>query len=112
MLSKVGFGQIDLECLSDFFVLTGKEGIKMEPENSGTEKETPPKTKKRSPILYGGAGCALGFMIMVMIVVVITLVGPTLPISGENFGTLLNVGSWVLPLGLGVVGYFYGKSKQ
>jgi hypothetical protein len=70
------------------------------------------QTKKRSPIYYGGAGCILGFIIMVCFVAAVTLAGPSFPISGQTFGVILNVGSWVVPIGLGVWGYFYGKSKQ
>jgi hypothetical protein len=84
----------------------------MEPENTEIDKKAKPQTKKRSPIYYGASGCALGFIIMVLFVVAISLGGPFLPISGEAYGTIMNVGSWVLPIGLGLVGYFYGKSKQ
>lgn len=70
------------------------------------------QTKKRSPIYYGGSGCALGFIIMVCFVAAAQLAGPLLPISGQTYATVLNVGSWVLPIGLGVLGYFYGRSKQ
>ena len=70
------------------------------------------KTKKRTPVYYGASGCALGFIIMVIFVAATSLAGPKLPISGATFGTIVNVGSWVLPIGLGVLGYFYGKRKQ
>jgi len=70
------------------------------------------QTPKRPPIYYGGAGCALGFIIMVCFVTTVTLVGPSFPISGQTFGTIVNVGAWVLPIGLAVLGYFYGKNKH
>lgn len=78
-----------------------------EPENTEPEQK-----KKRSPIYYGASGCAIGFFIMVGIVMVISLLGSKLTISGQAFSTFLTIGSWVVPIGLGVLGYFYGKSKQ
>lgn len=70
------------------------------------------QTRPRTPVYYGLSGCALGFIIMVILVAAAMLAGPALPISGQTFGTLLNVGAWVLPIGLGLVGYLLGKSKQ
>ncbi|MFH1524398.1 MAG: hypothetical protein ABIF04_05485 [Chloroflexota bacterium] len=80
----------------------------MKTDNEETAKKENTQTKKRTPVYYGASGCALGFIIMVIFVAVATLVG----ISGQTYGTILNVGSWVLPIGLGVWGYVYGKSKQ
>lgn len=80
----------------------------MKADNTKTAKIERTQTKKRTPVYYGASGCALGLIIMVIFVAVATLAG----ISGQTFGTILNVGSWVLPIGLGVLGYFYGKSKQ
>jgi hypothetical protein len=76
--------------------------------NSKTAKKEHTQTKNRIPIYYGASGCAMGFSIMVIFVVVVLLTG----VSVQSFGTILNVGSWVLPIGLGLLGYFYGKSKQ
>jgi len=89
-----------------------KERIKLKADNTKTAKKELTQTKKRTPVYYGASGCALGFIIMVIFVAAAMLAGPLLPISGQTFGTILNVGSWVLPIGLGVLGYFYGKSKQ
>jgi hypothetical protein len=49
---------------------------------------------------------------MVCFVTVSILMGAYLPMSKQVYGTILTVGSWVLPIGLGVLGYFYGKKKQ
>jgi hypothetical protein len=70
------------------------------------------QTKKRTPLYYGASGCALGFIIMVCFVAAITLIGPSYPFSGKTYSTIFNFGSWVLPIGLGLMGYFYGKRKQ
>ena len=84
----------------------------MKAENTKTAKKERTQTKKRSPIYYGASGCILGIIIMVCFVAAIMLTGPILPVSGQTYATIINVGSWVLPIGLGVLGYFYGKSKQ
>lgn len=84
----------------------------MKADNTKTAKKELPQTKKRTPVYYGVSGCVLGFIVMVIFVAAAMLAGPQLPISGQTFGTIVNVGSWVLPIGLGVLGYFYGKSKQ
>ena len=84
----------------------------MEADNTKTAKKERTQTKKRTPVYYGASGCALGFIIIVCFVAAVTLAGPLLPISGQTYATILNVGSWVLPIGLGVLGYSYGKSKQ
>jgi hypothetical protein len=80
----------------------------MKADNSQTAKKENTQTKKRTPVYYGISGCVLGFIIMVLFVTVVTLAG----IYGQALGAIVNVGSWVLPIGLGVLGYFYGKSKQ
>ncbi|MFL7891320.1 MAG: hypothetical protein ACK2UM_17885 [Anaerolineales bacterium] len=77
-----------------------------------TSKEERTQTKKITPIYYGASGCVLGIIIMVIFVSATLLAGSRFHISGQTFGTILNVGSWVLPIGLGVLGFFYGKSKQ
>lgn len=84
----------------------------MKADNAKTAKKEPTQTKKRTPIYYGGWGCALGLIIMVCFVATISITGPLLFIDGQIYGDIVNVGSWVLPIGLGVLGYFYGKSKQ
>ncbi len=84
----------------------------MKVEDTEIGKNEPKQAKKRSPFYYGGGGCLLGFLIMVCFVTVSTLLGSHLPISRQLFATILNVGSWVLPIGLGLLGYFYGKRKQ
>jgi len=84
----------------------------MNADNPEQENTEPEQKKKRSPLYYGASGCALGFLIMVGIVMVISLLGSKITISGKAFSTFLTVGSWVVPIGLGVLGYFYGKSKQ
>jgi len=69
--------------------------------------------KNRLPVYYGASGCALGFIIMVCFVASVALLGPQLiPMSGNTYQTVLNIGSWVLPLGLGVSGYLWAKNKQ
>lgn len=80
----------------------------MNADHPETDKKEGTLMKKRTPIFYGVSGCALGFLIMVVFVAVALLT----EISGRAFGTILNVGAWVLPIGLGVLGYLYGKSKQ
>jgi hypothetical protein len=90
------------------FAQPRKERNKLKADNTTTVKKERTQTKKRTPVYYGASGCALGFIILVIIVAVAILAG----ISGQTYGTILNVGSWVLPIGLGVLGYFYGKSKQ
>lgn len=92
----------------DSFLLIKKETNKMKADNTKTAKQERTQPKKRTPIYYGASGCALGFIIMVIFATVAILAG----ISGQTYGTIVNVGSWVLPIGLGVLGYFYGKSKQ
>jgi len=91
-------------------------GVKISSPNvapaQAASKEGRIQTNKRSPIYYGASGFALGFIIMVCFVTAITLTGPSYPISGQTFSTIQNVGSWVLPIGLGVLGYYYGKRKQ
>lgn len=80
----------------------------MNADHPKTAKKEGTQIKKRTPVFYGISGCALGFMIMVVFVTVALLT----EISGQAFGTILKIGSWVLPIGLGVLGYLYGKSKQ
>jgi hypothetical protein len=86
--------------------------IKMKADDTETAKNELKPPKKRSPIYYGASGCILGFLIMVCFVTIVTLAAPQLPILGQSFATIYNIGSWVLPIGLGVLGYFYGRSKQ
>lgn len=80
----------------------------MKTDNTETAQKERAQTRKRSPVYYGASGCAVGFIVMVIFVAVAMVVG----ISGQMYGTIVNIGSWVLPIGLGVLGYFYGKSKQ
>ncbi len=89
--------------------MTKNQNIAGHPETASTP---PTQTRPRTPAFYGASGCALGFIIMVILVAAAMLAGPDLPISGQTFGTLLYVGAWVLPIGLGLVGYLFGKSKQ
>jgi hypothetical protein len=84
----------------------------MNAEGTETGIEEKEQKKKRSPLYYGGGGCLLGFLIMVCYVTVLSLVKPGLPFSGKLYSTILTVGSWVVPIGFGVLGYFYGKRKQ
>jgi hypothetical protein len=84
----------------------------MKADDTETAKEEHKQTKKRSPIYYGASGCVLGFFIMVCFVAAVALAGPLLPIPGQIYATILNVGAWVLPIGLGVLGYIYGQRKQ
>jgi hypothetical protein len=90
------------------FTQPRKERNKMKTDNTKTAQKERTQTKKRTPVYYGASGCALGFIVMVIFVTVAMVAG----ISGQTYGTIVNIGSWVLPIGLGVLGYFYGKSKQ
>lgn len=80
----------------------------MKSDNTNTLKKERSQATKRTPAFYGVSGCALGFLIMVVFATIAIFAG----ISGRTYATIMNVGSWVLPIGLGVLGYFYGKSKQ
>jgi len=84
----------------------------MKADNRETAKGEHMQTRKRSPLYYGDSGCALGFIIMVCFVTAVTLAGPLSPVSGQTFATILNVGSWIVPIGLGALGYLYGQRKQ
>ena len=84
----------------------------MKADNTEIAKKEHTQTKKRSPVYYGVSGCVLGFIIMVCFFATALLADPLLPISGQTYETIQNVGLWVLPIGLGVLGYLYGKSKQ
>lgn len=66
-----------------------------------------------NPIYFAAAGCLLGVVIMVGLVTMMTLAGSSfLPLSGNTLQTVINVGAWVLPLGLGVLGYAWAKNRQ
>jgi hypothetical protein len=71
------------------------------------------KTNSRSPLLYGASGCLAGFLFMVCSIAMITLLGPAvLPLSGNALANFIDYGSWMIPVGLGLVGFIWGKRRQ
>lgn len=70
-------------------------------------------TKSRSPYVYGAGGCLLGVFIMICSVTTMMLV-PTIvpPTLGRQTASFINIGSWLVPIAFGVLGYIWGKRRQ
>lgn len=74
-------------------------------------------SKRRSPYLYGAGGCVLGVVFMVCAVAALTVLGPDVilaasPSAGQSVGSFINIGSWLVPLILGLLAYSWAKGRE
>lgn len=72
------------------------------------------KSKSRSPYVYGAGGCLLGVIFMVCSVTTLLFLDPAVipPSLGKGAASLINIGSWLVPILFGVLGYMWGKGRK
>jgi hypothetical protein len=72
------------------------------------------KSNSRSPYVYGAGGCLFGVIFMVCSVATLAILGPAdiPPFLGTSVASFINIGSWLVPIAFGVLGYIWGKRRK